>query len=326
MQRPSRLISLSSLLVVGRVVYEISLFLGNWADISVITRVGKDFQIFETMAKNLMRKKFLSRLALYFGTEDLANIFCKTFLSKFDYCFSGSTVLAAICYGKTENEACDKDTSLFIADNLKLVYAQLEGWLSKHSVSRSVRYKFVPIQRKNWTLDTSQNHIGVAYLDWKFSVPREGASPVDRRIKMYFTRSGALCPKEYTESHAQFTILTNWMTIDAHGEFNCRIGNLNHICHGVAMYTEVFQREWTSQWSYWLSVEKPGRAIQVEFRRAYERLSSIRLRLRGKGFVIRGEIPNPLYGRDRPSFVRLDDPYIIDDLYDAEEIEVDDDH
>jgi hypothetical protein len=310
---------------VDRAVYEITLFL-DWADISVIRLVGKEFHVFETMAKELMRKKFLSRLVLYFGTEDVAILFCKTFLSRFDYCFSGSSVLAAICYGKIENNVWDKDTSLFIADNPKSVYAQLEGWLSKHSVSRSVRYKVVPIQLKNWTLDISQKYIGVAYLDWKFSVPRKGASPVHRRIKMYFTRSGDLSPKEYTESHAQFTILSNWMTVDAHGEFNYRIGNINHICRGVAMYTEAFQREWASQWSYWLSVEKPGEPIQAEFRRAYERLSSIRLRLRGKGFVIRGEIPNPLYGRDRPSFVRLDDPYIIDDLYDAEEIEVDDDH
>ena len=41
-----------------------------------------------------------SILALYFGTEENANVFCKTFLSNFDHCFSGSTVLAAICYGK----------------------------------------------------------------------------------------------------------------------------------------------------------------------------------------------------------------------------------
>ena len=122
MQRSRGHYTFNKLLDVNRVVYEIAHFVGNLADITVLRLIAKNFHIFDTMGKQMAKKRFLSRLALYFGTEDLANLFCKTFLSNFDYCFSGSTVLAAIFYGKEGIERWDKDTSIFIAGRHDSVY------------------------------------------------------------------------------------------------------------------------------------------------------------------------------------------------------------
>ena len=138
---------------------------------------------------------------------------------------------------------------------------------------------------------------------------------------MYFTHLGAFTPKEYAGSCAQSSFLSNWITIDAHCGFNFRIGNVNDIRTSVGTYTQIFQHQWTEQWLYWMLVGKPCNPIQPIFIHAYERLLTTRSRYRKVGFLIYGDMLNPLNGHERFPLVHLDNPYFFDDHFDREKKE-----
>ncbi len=267
------LISLNDVVGVSDIALEMVFYLGSVCDIAACGGVSKMYSyIFlqrmydgKSLVNKIIFKNFLSRLGKFFplrsskvnGDQDIVALsFCR-FLSQYEYCFSGSGVLASmtgIGIGDVTWEWRNpyRKIDVYIRERPHNFAESLAVWvenMGEYLEMDMSSFEFSPGETffRRWVPDSIFNFLFKERGEWYTNTEAD----LDQFINFHFLKED-VDPKDFILNRTDLSIVSNWIVINANGVCDHKIGNLRHLCRKAgkvsAFYRSEFQEDWNDIW------------------------------------------------------------------------------